>query len=245
MIASKADEVVEREHAARDEVKTERTAPGWAPEKSEAAPSAAEVAFTGTSVATEIGGVLYLINVMRRLALPSCCEAGWNLAGQVSAWGVLELLGRALLRASEATDPIWRALATLDGRAPDTLPGQTYRREGDGVLPAGWELPARTGAAWPPGAHPLLAGLNPELEAWLAAVVPVVSRRLLAALALPDAAQLRPALLMVPGRLYVTRSHVDLVSNLAAISLPARRAGLDANPGWQPDFGRIISFHFR
>jgi hypothetical protein len=31
---------------------------------------------------------------------------------------------------------------------------------------------------------------------------------------------------------------------LERISLPARRAGLDRDPGWLPDLGLIVTFHF-
>jgi hypothetical protein len=31
---------------------------------------------------------------------------------------------------------------------------------------------------------------------------------------------------------------------LSAVSLPARLAGLDRDPGWMGDLGRVITFHF-
>ena len=42
----------------------------------------------------------------------------------------------------------------------------------------------------------------------------------------------------------MTRTHVDLVTPMDNISLPARRAGLDWDPGWLPDYGRVVQFHF-
>jgi hypothetical protein len=51
-------------------------------------------------------------------------------------------------------------------------------------------------------------------------------------------------LLLRRGKLFVTRTHVDLVMNMDQISVPARFAGLDANPGWVPDLGRVVNFHF-
>jgi hypothetical protein len=50
--------------------------------------------------------------------------------------------------------------------------------------------------------------------------------------------------LMRTGSLYLTATHVDLVMPMSEISLPVRLAGLDANPGWAPEFGRVITFHF-
>jgi hypothetical protein len=34
------------------------------------------------------------------------------------------------------------------------------------------------------------------------------------------------------------------VMSLNDISLPVRLAGLDCDPGWLPDFGRVVKFHF-
>ncbi|MEM7011204.1 MAG: hypothetical protein AAF585_06940 [Verrucomicrobiota bacterium] len=51
-------------------------------------------------------------------------------------------------------------------------------------------------------------------------------------------------LLFHRARLVITRTRVDVLFRLDQISLPVRSAGLDANPGWRPEFGRIIKFHF-
>ncbi|HEY1902805.1 MAG TPA: hypothetical protein VGG56_10260 [Terracidiphilus sp.] len=51
-------------------------------------------------------------------------------------------------------------------------------------------------------------------------------------------------ILLCEGTLYVTHSHVDFVTGMNQISIPARLAGLDANPGWAPEFGKVINFHF-
>ena len=41
-----------------------------------------------------------------------------------------------------------------------------------------------------------------------------------------------------------SRTHVDVVMNLEAIDLAARISGLDQDPGWVPELGRIVLFHF-
>jgi hypothetical protein len=33
--------------------------------------------------------------------------------------------------------------------------------------------------------------------------------------------------------------------DLKHVSLPVRLAGLDANPGWYPELGRVVTFHYR
>jgi len=46
------------------------------------------------------------------------------------------------------------------------------------------------------------------------------------------------------GKLILSLSHVDLGMGMNQISVPVRLAGLDANPGWMPELGRVITFHF-
>lgn len=47
-----------------------------------------------------------------------------------------------------------------------------------------------------------------------------------------------------PGRLVVSRTHVDLVVPLGGVDLAARASGLDQDPGWVPELGRVVLFHF-
>lgn len=47
-----------------------------------------------------------------------------------------------------------------------------------------------------------------------------------------------------PGTIVVSRTHVDVVLGLEQIDLAARSAGLDQDPGWVPDLGRVVLFHF-
>lgn len=46
------------------------------------------------------------------------------------------------------------------------------------------------------------------------------------------------------GTVLVSRTHVDVVLGLEQIDLAARSAGLDRDPGWVPDLGRVVLFHF-
>jgi hypothetical protein len=54
-----------------------------------------------------------------------------------------------------------------------------------------------------------------------------------------------PGLLRQPARLFVTRTHIDLIFRLDQIDLRARLAGLDRDPGWVPALGHVISFQYR
>lgn len=92
---------------------------------------------------------------------------------------------------------------------------------------------------------PRLPLADPALGQAARAVTPAVRRRLCLALgcALDDTAALRD-LLCVTATLCLGASHIDLIARLDQISLPARRAGLDRDPGWRPDLGRVLMFHF-
>ena len=47
-----------------------------------------------------------------------------------------------------------------------------------------------------------------------------------------------------PGRVAVTRTHLDLIFNLADSDLRTRRVALDVDPGWVPWLGRVVQFHY-
>jgi hypothetical protein len=91
------------------------------------------------------------------------------------------------------------------------------------------------------------AGICGPPAAWRERALPYLRHRLRRALAGDGGAahDLAGEMLLVLGRLYVTATHVDLVAPLDAISVPVRRAGLDRDPGWVADLGRVILFHFR
>ncbi|HSN76452.1 MAG TPA: hypothetical protein VL334_15355 [Anaerolineae bacterium] len=239
-----------------------------------AEPAIASPLWPADGVPTRLGGVLYLVNLMAALDLPACCERGWRLASGVGPWGLLHALGWELLgQEAVAGDALWPALALLDGRPAHEAPGWRLprsrpRRWPAFELPAGWfkdlgfdtaQTPtqptgfdtAQTPTQPTASAHYLrwqAAGLGqsyrPLLARWLALALPFIDLRLRLALGLPAEASPAAALLALPGQLYVTATHVDLVASLEHISLPARLAGLDRNPGWLPDFGRVVTFHF-
>lgn len=212
-------------------------------------------------VATELGGVLFLLNIMQQLDLPDCFEPEWRLASQVGPWAVLELLGRALLDGARlptslkvgnlAADPLWAALAALDGRQSGEPAGANVTGPDSVQIPAFW---ARwLGDESVAGQRIDLAGVQPldgllldgasfAARRWLAVVTPLLRQVLADALRLetgdPAAALLRR------GQLYVTSSHVDLVLPLAGVSLPVRLAGLDFDPGWLPAYGRVVQVHY-
>jgi hypothetical protein len=59
-----------------------------------------------------------------------------------------------------------------------------------------------------------------------------------------DSRDVQAGALAQPGRVAVTRTHVDVVLDLDHVDMAARVCGLDRDPGWVPDLGRIVAFHF-
>ena len=274
-----------------------------APRESAPEPAASALRLAG-GVDTQLGGALYLVNLMRFLDLPDCFEPGWRLASDVGPWGVLDLLARGLLgeEGDRLTDDVlWPVLTSLDGRPPGTLPARGLIGSDSFRLPPAW-----TQENWPEGAacfggiggrrlrgwcapgyllfdarrsrlplltqiaqefRPytsdspapasfdqapvapltglLLQGLSPAAAFWLSSVLPYLQARLRAALGLAPGDDLARAMLLHRARLYITSSHVDMVLRLESIALPIRIAGLDRDPGWLPDFGRVVLFHFK
>ena len=90
-------------------------------------------------------------------------------------------------------------------------------------------------------------GITGGLRDWLGLVLPHLRLRLALGLGLDPVRpeDLPPLLLLHPGRVHVTSTHVDIVMDLASIALPVRISGLDRDPGWVPAFGRVVQFHFR
>jgi len=85
-----------------------------------------------------------------------------------------------------------------------------------------------------------------ELRRFLAFLLPYVRWRLAINLGLSSAGSLAlvDALLLRTARVYITSTHIDLVMSMNQASGPVRLAGLDADPGWLPSFGRVVKFHF-
>lgn len=177
----------------------------------------------GQGLATEVGGIWYLVNALAALDWLSAEEA-------VSGWTKLAVVARALLAETAADgvvadDPVWPLLADLAAGDPpfvasSSVPaGDPEAAASRSTIP--WETPAAT--AW--------------LARALAPVHAFLAQRL-------QGTEDGGAILRAPARLYVSRTHVDLFFTLEQIRLDVRRAGLDQDPGWVPQLARIITFHY-
>ena len=89
----------------------------------------------------------------------------------------------------------------------------------------------------------------PGLADWLAEGVAYVHRLLNevmgeAAPVAADAGAWARLVLCKPGHVLLSRTHLDLYLPPNAADIRLRQVGLDRNPGWVPDLGYIIQFHF-
>ncbi|MBL8165365.1 MAG: hypothetical protein JNJ61_25505 [Anaerolineae bacterium] len=243
-------------------------------------------------IATQYGGVLYLINLFTWLGLPGEWEN--DLGAHLSGWALLEALARALLGSVDEADALWGILAQLDHRETGTpigaafplfehfrLPPRVLGRLSSGrwlvhatnerlylldeagaflitdvalngqdsvsVIQAEVDAYATQGiavewrfATFAPFVPVDDARLSPALAEWLAHLLPFV--RALLARQMPG---LPPAeMLQRPGRMTLSRTHIDLYQPLDQIDMRVRAAGLDRDPAWVPDLAYIILFHF-
>lgn len=261
----------------------------------------------GEAIPTQLGGVLFLINLLRALKLPDCLESEFGL-DPMNGWLLLELLCRCLLGPRHqdlALDPIWDVLASLSGRSSELPVLPDFRGQKRYRLPDSWIVDPELKSCsticvrlrgphlelWHPQGFPLLdqvfnvlpthsaiadelelyrrmigqpawitsgklsrstnAGccplglsLDPALKRFLSFLLPYLRCRL-DRLGIDGRSGLGlTQLLLRRGRLYVTATHVDLVMNMNQASGVVRMSGLDVDPGWVPELGRVVKFSF-
>jgi hypothetical protein len=131
----------------------------------------------------------------------------------------------------------------LAGRLPEAAVAVEMAAYTAAGVPARWQFAEI--APSPPLDPATTSALSPALAWWLQRVRGLLHFLVARALAQDEALDSTlVSLLCLPGRLVVSRTHVDLFLSLEQISIAARRAGLDQDPGWVPDLGRIVQFHF-
>jgi hypothetical protein len=233
---------------------------------------------------TRLGGIFYLIHLLYRSSL-------FDFEIGLGGWALLEVLARCLLdrlSIDTSNDPVWAALALLDGRDPGADPAEAFQPQMIYEAPDSWlrnlgsplrsirfrsgrvELwhpegfctfdsqdPVSLDRAWVsqfprlnraqrrsliPETRVCPVGLNPspQLRRFLHFILPFARWRLRKALGDTSIEEI----LLRDGTLYASRTHVDLVMGLKQVNVPARLAGLDKNPGWVLELGRVVIFHF-
>ncbi len=214
-------------------------------------PASADHRLPGT--VTDLSGSFLLINLLRRLGLPERFEVDYRLDSAVGGWPLLEAVTRCLLRdpgheiPGHEDDGLWLVLHELSGGFG--------ARDVDDLVPTGVAFRAPD-AWWPLIDLPSTArfdpldltatsasGLGGGLGEWLSAAMPFIEHAASVLVGVPTD-QLVSEIVLRRGRVHLDRTHVDVILPLADVSLAVRRSGLDRNPGWTPEFGRVITFHF-
>ena len=177
-------------------------------------------------VRTQLGGVFYLINLIKRL--------GWWQTAPLSGWAMVETLARGLLQIAGEDDPIWLLLAELDGREPREPIYAVWPddEQTSAVIKTNTDHAARI-------ADDVAHRIGPVAAAWLAGVLDDVRETLRALL--DDEPE---TLLYGMGQVVTSQTHIDLYLPHDQANVAVRRAGLDNNPGWMPNLGYIVLFHF-
>jgi hypothetical protein len=261
--------------------------------------------FSDTWVDTHIGGILFLINLLRQLDMPQAFDDHWRLGQQISPWALVDLFARTLLGKQFSdfyTDPVWRIIAKLDGRRTKLKIAKKFVGQANYHIPLAWyqwlkvdkvywatsgrrlriwteacvlvettyeddayqscitelqpyefdhsqgglQQGAYRSAPLAARSHLLAAGINPDFARLLAVITPFVQTFLKQQLQLKttDKRALVRELLLLDSRIYLSSSHIDLVANIEQTNFRLRCAGLDQDPGWLPDYGRVVLIHF-
>ena len=171
--------------------------------------------------------------------LPAQWLKSLGLAGASRWWWAA---GRKLVRVW-SEEGFLLAEGPLEGGAPSRLARRWIESAAGDARPVLKRKPL-AGSPW--HSLPGLEGRNwnPHLLRWLSLTLPFLRWRLKAAFQ-SDGVEAVQEMLLRPGRVFLSSSHLDVVMGLDDVSLPARLSGLDRNPGWVPEWGRVVLFHFK
>lgn len=165
---------------------------------------------------TACAGLFFLLPVMERLGMSRWLDDHPSLLEAGFPARLLQSMGERV--GLEPHDPLWLALEEIGTHEP---------------------LPALT--AWPEAVRALLAtppprgALDSPVDVWLAAVRRWCRRN--ARMGLISA-------IRRPGRLFASRTHLEIGFHVSQLDLRIRRSALDVDPGWVPWLGRVVRFHY-
>jgi hypothetical protein len=177
---------------------------------------------------TDCAGLLFVLPVLGRLDLDA-----WSTRAGADGEAFVHRVLIAALRCVGAApdDPVWTLMPIgLRDREPlavpvpsswrDTMLRAPHARRADGDLDEGLRL-----------AH----SADAQASVWLRA-----ARRWLRRVARLGLA----TLVLRPGFISSTPTHVDVHFRIDDTDMRVRRAGLDLDPGWLRWYGRVVSFHY-
>jgi hypothetical protein len=187
-------------------------------------------------VSTRLGGVFYLLNLMKWLDLPH----DWQ-AEQVSPWDVLTGVSLALLgEDAPPDDALWEWFAERGGRDPEDPIGAGLEVPIDYRLPVDWLERFTVGQLDSTFEPTIRLPITDGMRDWLGVVSGYMRSLLMEKTGTPDLNWL-----LKPAHVQATRTHLDIYFSLEVIDIGVRRGGLDLNPEWLPDFGCIVHFYYQ
>jgi hypothetical protein len=175
---------------------------------------------------TSIGGLFFLLHVLRHLGIAALLDRYPVLAEA-------DFAGHILLRLADKAgaaeyDPIRMCLPPPDVQLP--LPNELLRDAEfmRACAPAGFQLLAAS-----------ITGSDALLRVWVLAVRRWCWR---------NGHLTLTAIVCRPGRVWLTRTDLDVTFPPALAETRIRRVGLDIDPGWVPWLGllgKVVRFHYR
>jgi hypothetical protein len=166
-------------------------------------------------IATEWGGLLYLINVAIALELYGDFTAPARKGLPLALWDFLALLGERMIGKAFPLDPLSGLLARLAGRAEADSPGAQF-------------VPPR----------------RETLEQWLDRISEEMEDRVRQSIESGEKIDVREFILKQDAKIEAGPTRLDAHFSLADHPIELRLAGLDRDPGWVPAGGRRIHFHY-
>jgi hypothetical protein len=186
-------------------------APSGEPSESALLPAAPKL----DRIASEWGGVLYLVNLALAAGLYPDFTAPARSGLALPLWDFLALLGERLIGEKFADDPFPGLLARLSCRPEEDRPGAEFE---------------------PPTGEPL--------ERWVARICDDFQERVRRSVGPGPARDFRALVLNHLAKIDASSTRLDAHFSLAAHPIELRLAGLDRDPGWVPAGGRTIYFHY-
>lgn len=166
-------------------------------------------------IASEWGGLLYLVNLAIAAGLYSDFAAPDRPGLALPLWDFLALLGERMIGEKFIDDPLSGLLARLSCRPAEDRPGAEFE---------------------PPTGE--------RLDLWVARTCDDFQERVRWSLGPDPGRDFLALMLNHRARIDASSTRVDAHFSLAAHPIELRLAGLDRDPGWVPAGGRAIYFHY-
>ncbi|KAA3656885.1 MAG: hypothetical protein DWQ10_14435 [Calditrichaeota bacterium] len=194
-------------------------------------------------IETQIGGVFFLLPILRRLNVFVTEDPPFKCLFSLAPWERLAVIAQAVLLEpfyEFSRDPLWRVFALLDGYDPEREAGIDFHGSAPYHLPESW-------LAGVDDAKCFVAVAGDTLHDWQRFMRDHLNDILKRQLAgnWDECSALVHHVFVQPAQIFISGPHVDCVFPIDASDISIRKAGLDCNPGWISELGKVITFYYR